>query len=234
MIMCHLLSIILPFLRSLEYGEGDDLLSYNTYIGVKKCCFFFCIDITDNLIAMGFPAEKLEGVYRNHIDDVVKFLEVKHKDHYKIYNLWVFRTNIQTSYALFIYRFGCICFDMIFLSILLFLFICRCSERSYDVSKFQQRVANYPFDDHNPPKIEVIKPFCDDVHEWLSKDPENVAVVHCKAGKVCIYKLYKVVEMLFSYHSFLDLLVTCVMLVNIKLTLSYPYSPALSFPFLPS
>ncbi|XP_017974987.1 PREDICTED: phosphatidylinositol 3,4,5-trisphosphate 3-phosphatase and protein-tyrosine-phosphatase PTEN2A isoform X1 [Theobroma cacao] len=108
--------------------------------------------ITENIIAMGFPAGDLssglfgffEGFYRNHMEEVIKFFETHHKGRYKVYNL--------------------------------------CSERLYDASLFQGKVASFPFDDHNCPQLQLIKSFCQSAYSWLKEDIENVVVVHCKAG----------------------------------------------------
>uniref|UniRef100_A0A5B6ZJ90 Phosphatidylinositol-3,4,5-trisphosphate 3-phosphatase n=1 Tax=Davidia involucrata TaxID=16924 RepID=A0A5B6ZJ90_DAVIN len=108
--------------------------------------------ITENIIAMGFPAGDMssgffgyvEGLYRNHMEEVIKFFETHHKDKYKVYNL--------------------------------------CSERLYDASLFEGKVASFPFDDHNCPPTQLIISFCQSAYSWLKEDIENVVVVHCKAG----------------------------------------------------
>lgn len=118
------------------------------------------IDVSKRIIAMGYPAENVEAIYRNDYHHVKEFLDKKHGGHYWVYNL--------------------------------------CSEqtRIYDKSKFDGRVSCYAFDDHHPPVFSLIQPFCDEVSRYLDADENNVAVVHCKAGKgrtgvmICCYLLY--------------------------------------------
>ncbi|KAE9596683.1 hypothetical protein Lal_00007543 [Lupinus albus] len=108
--------------------------------------------ITENIIAMGFPGGDfssgvfgyIEGFYRNHMEEVIRFFETNHKGKYKVYNL--------------------------------------CSERLYDGSLFQGKVATFPFSDHNCPPIQLIASFCQSTYSWLKGDIQNVVVVHCKAG----------------------------------------------------
>ena len=43
--------------------------------------------VTNRVIATSFPSSGLWSLYRNPIEKVAAFLEAKHKDRYKIYNL---------------------------------------------------------------------------------------------------------------------------------------------------
>ena len=60
----------------------------------------------------------------------------------------------------------------------------RCKEKTYQSSKFHNRVAHYPISKDTPPKLELIEAFCDDVTDWLAESEENVAVVHAFGNKV--------------------------------------------------
>jgi phosphatidylinositol-3,4,5-trisphosphate 3-phosphatase/dual-specificity protein phosphatase PTEN len=43
--------------------------------------------ITDRILAMSYPATGFESMYRNSISDVARFLEERHSEHYRVYNL---------------------------------------------------------------------------------------------------------------------------------------------------
>ncbi|CAB3409018.1 unnamed protein product [Caenorhabditis bovis] len=114
--------------------------------------------ITDRIIAMGYPANATEALYRNSMKHIIRFLEKRHKDHYKVFNLR--------------------------------------GQYSYDPANFKNRVVSFEMTDHHPPRLELMAPFCREVHEWLCEDPRNVVAVHCKAGKgrtgvmICAYLSY--------------------------------------------
>ncbi|XP_057967742.1 phosphatidylinositol 3,4,5-trisphosphate 3-phosphatase and protein-tyrosine-phosphatase PTEN1 isoform X3 [Malania oleifera] len=114
--------------------------------------------ITERVLAMSFPAERMRAMYRNPLWQVRSVLDTRHPGHYKVYNL--------------------------------------CIEETYDPSHFHGRVESFPFDDNHVPPLHMIKLFCQSVDSWLSRDPKNIAVIHCMAGKgrtglmVCAYLVY--------------------------------------------
>eukprot|EP00756_Hemistasia_phaeocysticola_P005734 Hpha_TRINITY_DN13475_c0_g2::TRINITY_DN13475_c0_g2_i1::g.131359::m.131359/K01110/PTEN; phosphatidylinositol-3,4,5-trisphosphate 3-phosphatase and dual-specificity protein phosphatase PTEN len=43
--------------------------------------------ITPNVLAMGFPSHGTEGLFRNPVDQVERFFDQRHRNHFRIYNL---------------------------------------------------------------------------------------------------------------------------------------------------
>jgi phosphatidylinositol-3,4,5-trisphosphate 3-phosphatase/dual-specificity protein phosphatase PTEN len=113
------------------------------------------------MIAMGFPASKLEALFRNSMPEVQRFFNTRHPNKFRVYNL------------------------------------CAETKYQYDASNFNGNVGLYQSYDHQAVPVHNMFGFCEDVQEWLSADPENVAAVHCKAGKgrtgvmICCYLLYR-------------------------------------------
>lgn len=62
-----------------------------------------------------------------------------------------------------------------------------CSERKYDPQSFKGQggeFAHYGFDDHNPPRFELLPKICEDAMAFLNAAPgKNTVAFHCKAGK---------------------------------------------------
>jgi len=61
--------------------------------------------------------------------------------------------------------------------------LCIEKNREYDRTKFENAVTRTGFHDHNPCPFDMIEPFCKEVKSFLDKRRDNVAAIHCKAGK---------------------------------------------------
>ncbi|KAK9462368.1 putative phosphoinositide 3-phosphate phosphatase protein [Lipomyces oligophaga] len=59
----------------------------------------------------------------------------------------------------------------------------RSEGTGYEDSELFNRVSHFPFPDHNPPPFILIPQVISSIHQYLSQNEENVAVLHCKAGK---------------------------------------------------
>jgi len=129
---------------------------------------FFDLDmayITDRVVAMGFPSSGCETIYRNSLTDIKKFIDVYYKDKgAKIYNLCIEKERIYSKFL----------FNNNSINTPLHLIDQSCSNCP---------VGLFPFKDHNPPPIKLILEFCIDICIYLTKNPDAVALIHCKAGK---------------------------------------------------
>ena len=57
-----------------------------------------------------------------------------------------------------------------------------CQELVYPENIFYKQ-GYFPFQDHEAPPLNLIRPFCEDAKKFLEEDNKNVVAIHCKAGK---------------------------------------------------
>jgi phosphatidylinositol-3,4,5-trisphosphate 3-phosphatase/dual-specificity protein phosphatase PTEN len=61
---------------------------------------------------------------------------------------------------------------------------CPLYENAYSAESMSGRVSRYPFPDHHAPPLSLLPLAVREMNAWLDGDPERVAIIHCKAGKV--------------------------------------------------
>ena len=85
--------------------------------------------ITPRVIAMSFPGSGIEITYRNNIDEVSQFLQERHDNEFRVYNL---------------------------------------SGISYNYAKLQNKVHDYPWEDHHSPPMDTLFKICEDIDQYLN------------------------------------------------------------------
>ncbi|RCK65566.1 Phosphatidylinositol 3,4,5-trisphosphate 3-phosphatase and dual-specificity protein phosphatase PTEN [Candida viswanathii] len=80
------------------------------------------------------------------------------------------------------------------------LFNFRGEGAGYSYEQVSGKVSHYPFPDHYPPTMEIMIGCVSEMAQFLRSSTQNVAVLHCKAGKgrsgtlCCAYLIYQLRE----------------------------------------
>lgn len=65
--------------------------------------------ITDRLLAMSFPAERMRAMYRNPLWQVKSVLEMRHQGHYRVNNVLVCASYVTRTWVTHFFEdFSCI------------------------------------------------------------------------------------------------------------------------------
>lgn len=141
---------------------------------------------------MGYPASGFESSYRNKYSDVVAFLDSKHKDCYRVFNLSAlvllpFSPSRPPPPLIILFFPGC---------------SCPISENSYPPTSFHGRISRYPHPDHHPPPLPLLHAATQEMEAYLNATPsmaaevpssqsvgKNVVVIHCKASPAAFWLL---------------------------------------------
>jgi len=59
------------------------------------------------------------------------------------------------------------------------------SKYTYDYGRLDDQVIAYDIKSHPVPPLGLLVKVCMSIHSWLKEDPSNVAVIHCRDGRVC-------------------------------------------------
>lgn len=95
----------------------------------------------------------LTQTYRNPLDMTRRFFDMRHRDHFTIYDI---RGRLEEEHYYPLDAFA-------------------------DIGGVVNR--DFSFEDHCTSSVPRMVHFCEHVDAYLKEDPEHVAAVHCKAGK---------------------------------------------------
>ncbi|GAA6063568.1 hypothetical protein JCM10212_003147 [Sporobolomyces blumeae] len=135
------------------------------------------VRITDRMIIMGYPAAGLASLYRNKRSDVIRFLE-PYEGRFRIFNLCPlyensydaseFARDVEVDNSESSHGFGG---------------SDQQEARRGKASDGNKVVERYPWPDHHPPPLSLMRIMVEGAKEWYEAGDGNVIVIHCKAGK---------------------------------------------------